>query len=147
MDLDKIIADLNLKKYAITQENLNLSDDEKLVISLYEPENKLIIYGSLAPNRPNHAKIEHIIGKWSKGIVRGKLENGGWGADLGYYGYKKTNAAEDQTIEAFIIFSDELKENYPFLDDFEGADYERMLAVFELENGEVGVGNIYALKE
>lgn len=33
------------------------------------------------------------------------------------------------------------------LDEFEGSGYKRILAKFELNNGEVGVGNIYALND
>jgi hypothetical protein len=50
-------------------------------------------------------------------------------------------------IEAYILFSDELVDNWANLDAFEGAEYQRILAPFELENGKVGVGNIYAINE
>ena len=146
MNLNNIVDQLNLKKYALTQEKANLSEEEEDVISTYEPEKKLIIYGSLAPNRPNHVKIEHIIGEWHKGTVMGHLENKGWGADLGFGGYTQTNTPNDKPIEAFILFSDNLNENFQSLDRFEGDDYERILAMFELDNGVVGIGNIYALK-
>ncbi len=152
MDLNKIIEALNQKKYIHTHgagnlDNSYLSDDEKTVIQEYRPERSLIIYGSLAPNRPNHSKVKHIVGKWQKGMIRGKLENKGWGADLGYYGFKNTSVEEHEDIEVFILFSDELSANWQFLDEFEGNEYKRILAKFELENGEIGIGNIYALKE
>ncbi len=147
MDLNKAVESLNLKHYATSQKDLDLSDDERLFIQMYEPEKKIIIYGSLAPDRINHNKVEHIAGQWCKGIIRGQLEKIGWGADLGYWGYKKTNSENDKVIDAFILFSDELSTHYAALDDFEGEEYERVLAIFELDTGEIGVGNVYALKE
>ncbi len=147
MDLNKAIDSLNLKHYATSQKNSDLTDGEKLFIQIYKPEKKLIIYGSLAPNCINHNQVEHIVGQWRKGVIQGTLEKIGWGADLGYWGYRKTNSELDTAIDAFILFSDELPAHYAALDDFEGEEYERILAIFELDNGEVGVGNIYALRQ
>jgi len=152
MDLNKIIEGLNNKNYSTTQrlnekDDSDLSDEEKFVIKKYQPQNVFIVYGTLGPDRPNHHKIEHIQGRWSKATIKGKLEAKGWGADLGYYGYVKATSEEEEEIEAFILFSDELTMNWKFLDDFEGDEYERILAEFKLENGESGVGNIYALKK
>jgi hypothetical protein len=66
---------------------------------------------------------------------------------LGYYGFKHSSLDEQENIEAFILFSDELVNNWTYLDEFEGDGYRRILAKFELENGEVGVGNIYAIND
>jgi gamma-glutamylcyclotransferase (GGCT)/AIG2-like uncharacterized protein YtfP len=152
MDLNEIIEGLNKKNYATTQmlnekDDSDLSDEQKIFIRKYQPQNVFIVYDTLGPGRPNHYKIKHIQGKWSKATIKGKLEAKGWGADLGYYGYIKAASAEEQEIEAFILFSDELIINWKFLDEFEGDEYERIPAEFKLENGEAGVGNIYALKK
>ena len=146
MDLNKTLESLNLKHYATSQKNSDITDDERLLIKLYEPEKKLIIYGSLAPNCINHNQVEHIVGQWRKGSIHGTLEKIGWGADLGYWGYRKTHSERDKSINVFILFSDELPAHYAALDDFEGEEYERVLAIFELDSGEMGVGNVYALK-
>lgn len=152
MDLDKIIEDLNKKttRSGIGVEKLNKKDltiAENDFIGKFKPGQSLIIYGTLAPNRPNHSKIEHIKGQWLKGIVKGKLVKEGWGAELGYYGFKHSPIDEQENIEAYILFSDELVDNWSYLDEFEGDGYKRILAKFELENGEVGVGNIYAIND
>jgi gamma-glutamylcyclotransferase (GGCT)/AIG2-like uncharacterized protein YtfP len=152
MELDILIQNLNQK---ITAQGVGIErlDDKSLTaaerdfIAQHNTGKSLIIYGTLAPNKPNHSKIEHIKGKWLKGIVKGKLVNAGWGAQLGYYGFKHALIEEQVHIEAYVLFSDELVDNWAHLDVFEGAEYQRILAQFELENGEVGVGNIYALNE
>ena len=114
MDLNKIIVGLNNKKYLTAQKaDSDLSDEEKFVIRKYQPQNIFIVYGTLGPGRPNHHKIEHIKGRWSKVTIKGKLEAKGWGADLGYYGYVKASFGEEQQeISAFILFSDELTLNW-----------------------------------
>ena len=45
------------------------------------------------------------------------------------------------------MFSNELTTNWAYIDDFEGHEYKRILAPFELENGHKGVGFIYAISE
>ena len=47
---------------------------------------KLFIYGTLAPGRPNEHKLRDIDGIWEEAIVKGILHQEGWGADMGYPG-------------------------------------------------------------
>lgn len=61
MNLDLIIKALNEKRYA---QNEALTLDEQTIISTYKPEKCFIVYGTLAPNRPNHHIVEHIQGNW-----------------------------------------------------------------------------------
>lgn len=150
MEFDQIIDTLNKKVNisGITLSNLEdagLTEVEKAFIKTYKPQKSLIIYGTLAPGRPNHSVVEHIKGKWRKGIVKGKLENKGWGAELGYDGFKPAGLEEQVEIKAYVLFSDELIANWKYLDEFEGDGYRRILAKFELVNGEAGVGYIYAI--
>ncbi|MDI9356295.1 MAG: hypothetical protein QM536_04610 [Chitinophagaceae bacterium] len=152
MEIDTLIKKLNIiitsqGKGVEKIDKVYLTVDEEQFLREYNPQKSIIIYGTLAPNRPNHSKIEHINGKWIKGVVKGKLVKEGWGAELGYYGFKHSSIDEQENIEAFILFSDELVNNWTYLDEFEGDGYRRILAKFELENGEVGVGNIYAIND
>ncbi len=150
MNIDTVIKDLNKKivSQGVSVEKLDKEDltaIEKTFIHKYQLQQSLIIYGSLAPNRPNHSKIEHINGKWVKGFIKGKLVKEGWGTALGYFGFKPSSLEEQETIEAYLFFSDELAHHWAYLDEFEGDGYRRILAKFELHNGEIGVGNIYAI--
>ena len=128
-------------------EEKNLTEVEKFFFEQYQPGKYIIIYGTLAPNKPNHSKVEDIKGTWLKGTVKGKLANEGWGAELGYFGFKHAYLDKPEDIAAYILFSDELVDNWSYLDEFEGDGYKRILAKFELENGEMGVGNIYAIND
>lgn len=152
LEIDSLIEGLNNHKdiSSIVANDLNnssLTEVEHDFIKTYLPEKALIIYGSLAPNEPNHSVIEHVKGTWQKAIIRGKLEKKGWGADLGYYAFRHCAHGEQEIIDAFVLFSDELVANWPHLDDFEGDGYRRILAKYELDTGEVGVGYIYATSE
>lgn len=47
---------------------------------------RLFVYGTLAPGRPNDNVLESIDGTWKKTTVRGNLRAEGWGADISYPG-------------------------------------------------------------
>ena len=34
---------------------------------------RLVVYGTLAPGRPNHSQLEALDGRWSPGKLRGRL--------------------------------------------------------------------------
>ena len=109
-----------------------------------KPEHVFIVYGSLAPGRPNYSKIANIGGHWKQGIIQGRLEHHGWGAELGYPGYVKTKNPEPIAVQ--LLFSEALPDYWQQLDDFEGDDYQRIVIDFTSEDGEKGKGNVYALK-
>ena len=152
MDLDSIIESLNKKQQIFGTrpggfEALALNEAERSFIEQYRPGNVFIVYGTLAPGRPNYSVIEHIKGQWQEGITRGKLVKEGWGAELGYYAFKHVSAEEQEEIKVFVLTSNEMISNWHFLDEFEGGGYRRILARYELHNGEVGAGYIYAVNE
>jgi len=150
MELDVLIEKLNRKILSTDSgfEKLDIKDltpAEHSLLEKYKPGISLIIYGSLAPGRSNHSEVEHIKGEWRKGIVKGKLLKLGWGAAEGYLAFQHTQTDEQKNIEAFVLFSEEFINNWPRLDEFEGDDYRRILARYELDNGATGIGNIYAI--
>lgn len=152
VELDKIIEELNKVK-TVSNKELNDTEDsrfteiEKDFFKKFKPECSLIIYGSLAPNGPNHSVIEHIKGEYKKAKVKGKLENKGWGAELGFPGFRHGNVDDQTEIECIVLFSEELLANWQRLDEFEGTEYKRILAKYELDTGEIGVGNNNASNE
>lgn len=148
--IDVIITSLNLNEHIAnitieTLDNYNLTVEQKEFIAAFAPEQQLIIYGTLAPGQPNYAKIEHIEGIWQDAIIWGQLKNEGWGAALGYYGFVDGVTKDVQPIDAKVLRSPKLIDEYAFLDDFEGDGYKRILTKYKLSNGETGVGYIYAL--
>lgn len=106
---------------------------------------RLFVYGTLAPNRPNEHILKDLVGTWEYSTVKGRLYQEGWGAQMGYPGVILDN--EGQTIHGSIFSSPELSKKWEFLDDFEGEEYERVLVKAKLLTGEFVDAFIYALKK
>ena len=47
---------------------------------------RLFVYGTLAPGRPNAHVLADVPGTWESATVRGTLVQDGWGAAAGYPG-------------------------------------------------------------
>ena len=47
---------------------------------------RLFVYGTLGPNRPNEHILADIGGSWLNATVTGILQQKGWGAEMGYPG-------------------------------------------------------------
>ncbi|MEL6255786.1 MAG: gamma-glutamylcyclotransferase family protein [Bacteroidota bacterium] len=107
--------------------------------------NRLFVYGTLAPGRPNEHVLKPLGGSWVKAYVKGKLFEKGWGAALGYPAIVLDDDGEE--VEGLIFTSDKLETYWEELDDFEGEAYERKLVLAELENGDEFDTYIYALRQ
>jgi gamma-glutamylcyclotransferase (GGCT)/AIG2-like uncharacterized protein YtfP len=107
------------------------------------PSRRLAVYGSLGPGKKNHHVIAGIRGRWRKAIVRGSLHNEGWGAGEGFPGFfwDGTNTP----VAAQVFSSRELPHYWPQLDEFEGAEYRRILVPAEILGGGIEICNVYAL--
>ena len=88
------------------------------------PETRLVAYGTLGPGRPNHHHLSDLPGRWFVGRVRGSLLEAGWGADLGYPGLVLDE--EGPELEADVLESSALAEQWDRLDAFEGPGYRRV---------------------
>ena len=106
--------------------------------------NRLFVYGTLAPGRPNAHVLADVSGSWEPGIVEGTLYQEGWGAAAGYPGIVlNDNGAE---VRGFIFSSEELAAHWARLDEFEGEGYQRVLTKASLEDGTVVQAYIYELR-
>lgn len=47
---------------------------------------RLFVYGSLGPGRPNEHLMQKIGGQWQAASLRGRLLEKGWGAGMGFPG-------------------------------------------------------------
>jgi gamma-glutamylcyclotransferase (GGCT)/AIG2-like uncharacterized protein YtfP len=95
--------------------------------------NRLFVYGTLAPGRPNDHVLADIPGKWEPGTVRGTLLQEGWGAKVGYPGIVLDQAGDE--VQGFLFSSDALAQHLPRLDAFEGSGYERIETSVRLDEG------------
>ncbi|MEM8621712.1 MAG: gamma-glutamylcyclotransferase family protein [Actinomycetota bacterium] len=94
---------------------------------------RLAVYGSLAPGRPNEHVLADITGRWRSGTVCGILRAEGWGADLGYPGIVLDPAGP--AVDVALFESAELAAHWERLDDFEGHGYRRTLTTVDTADG------------
>ena len=68
-DLEELLVRLNRGR-CVTRENCDTAELESYVEENFHSSERLAVYGSLAPGRENHTKIEHLGGTWQAGRVR-----------------------------------------------------------------------------
>ena len=105
---------------------------------------KLFVYGTLGPNRPNTHILEDIGGIWEDGSVTGILKEEGWGAEMGYPGIILDPKGTE--VKGFIFSSPHLAKHWKMLDDFEGNAYQRVIAHVTLFDDTVTDAYIYTLR-
>jgi gamma-glutamylcyclotransferase (GGCT)/AIG2-like uncharacterized protein YtfP len=105
---------------------------------------RLFVYGTLAPGRPNEHVLADVAGTWEPATVKGTLLQEGWGAALGCPGIVLDTEAG--IVHGFIFSSEALPAHWARLDAFEGDGYERVVTTAELNDGTVVTAFIYALK-
>lgn len=105
---------------------------------------RLFIYGTLGPGRPNEHVMQKIGGEWQVGSVNGRLVKEGWGAKMGFPGLVLDEAGEK--IEGHVFVSESLSQHWQTLDDFEGSEYQRQLATVRLQDGGTVKAYVYALR-
>jgi gamma-glutamylcyclotransferase (GGCT)/AIG2-like uncharacterized protein YtfP len=103
---------------------------------------RLAVYGTLAPGRSNHEQLAHLPGRWFDGVVRGRLHDAGWGADLGFPGLVLDDDGDDIAVQLFEAES--LRTEWPRLDAFEGPGYRRVAVHVRTSSGAVQA-HIYVL--
>ena len=105
---------------------------------------RLFVYGTLAPGRPNERVLGAIGGTWEPAIVTGTLRPEGWGAKMGYPGIDIDEQGNE--VEGFLFSSENLSSHWAALDEFEGKAYKRVLAKVKRKDGSAVDAYIYALK-
>jgi len=105
---------------------------------------RLFVYGSLAPGRPNEHVLSALGGSWEAATVSGSLRQEGWGAAMGYPGIDLDQHGEE--IHGFLLSSENLSDHWAKLDAFEGESYARVLTVVRLRSNKTVDAYIYTLK-
>lgn len=105
---------------------------------------RLAVYGSLAPGRRHHDRVAHLGGIWQHGIVRGRVVDRGWSDGWGYPGFIPEPGGS--AVEVMVLSTPLLSAAWGALDDFEGAEYRRIVVPVEMADGGVVMAQIYALQ-
>jgi gamma-glutamylcyclotransferase (GGCT)/AIG2-like uncharacterized protein YtfP len=106
---------------------------------------RLFVYGTLAPGRPNEHVLSEIGGSWEEATVTGTLRQEGWGAAMGYPGIVLDQHGDE--IQGFLFSSEKLSDHWARLDEFEGKSYERVMTVVKLNDNRTVDAYIYQLRE
>jgi len=101
------------------------ADAERTLESDFLTSCTLAVYGSLAPGKENHHMVAPLGGEWSAGFVEGDLAPHGWGVTIGYPAFRPRPGGA--VVPVHVLRSRELPRAWPMLDEFEGADYIRIL--------------------
>lgn len=107
------------------------------------PCNCLAVNGSLQPGGPNEPVLSDLPGTWTKGFIRGNLEQAGWGAQVGYPGIQLSGDGDQAAVQLFR--SEGLPSLWPELDAFEGDGYLRQHCDVETAEGVISAC-VYALR-
>ena len=129
-------------------------DAERRLDALFGIGRTLAVYGTLAPGQPNHHVVAPLGGEWTDGLIEGDLIPLGWGAALGYPGFRPRAGGEAVAVK--VLTAPSLATAWPDLDRFEGPGYRRILVpIFGTELGPEQAGerrlrtvaNLYAATE
>jgi gamma-glutamylcyclotransferase (GGCT)/AIG2-like uncharacterized protein YtfP len=112
-------------------------------ISSMDIVNRLAVYGTLAPGKPNNCQLEGLNGFWWRGVVRGTLVQDGWGATMGFPGL--VLKPEGDLIEVQVFESEDLADHWLRLDEFEGSGYRRVITTVSSEQKQTSPAWIYVL--
>jgi gamma-glutamylcyclotransferase (GGCT)/AIG2-like uncharacterized protein YtfP len=126
---------------------------ERHLDDLFGTSHTLAVYGTLVPSGPNHHVVAPLGGEWTDGLIEGDLLPVGWGADLGYPGFRPRVGGDAVAVR--VLTAPSLATAWPTLDRFEGPGYERILVpVLSTQPGfgQAGerlytVANLYAAAE
>ena len=102
---------------------------------------RLFVYGTLAPGQPNEHVLAEVEGDWEPATVQGTLVHEGWGDGLGFPAMTLADDAPD--VSGFLFISEHLDEYWVRLDEFEGEEYERVVARAKRLNGQVVDAHMY----
>ena len=123
---------------------------ERQLDAVFRTSHTLAVYGTLAPGQPNHHIVAPLGGEWTEGLIEGDLLPVGWGAALGYPGFRPRVGGAAVAVR--VLTAPLLATAWPTLDRFEGPEYQRILVpVFSAELSPerrlYTVANLYAATE
>lgn len=110
---------------------------QKLFINLLldKPDQKLVVYGTLAPGQPNYGMLERLHGSFEECKVKGSIEEVN---QLPFFVWKP----HGQLVKAKLFTSSSLPSHWENLDRFEGENYKRILIPVKKADS-ISIANVY----
>lgn len=148
--LNRLLVDVNAERFAALEASAApgaaaaAAATEALIETLFAASQRLFVYGSLAPGESNYHELAGLEGSWYEGWVRGESRATGWGSELGFPALRWD--PEGTRISGKLFVSRDLPAQRARLDEFEGAEYGRILVPVHDASGLLGVANVYAAR-
>ena len=98
-------------------------------------DEKLVVYGSLAPGERHHHLLASLRGEWVRCSMTGVIRM--------HEGYKIYDTEGTAQIQALLFVSPDLPRYWRVLDDFEGEAYRRIIVSVDTAEGRI-TANVYA---
>ncbi len=103
------------------------------------PDERLIVYGTLVPGGMYHYLLADLPGAWEKCVICGHMGE--------YWGFKAFQYDENGPEHpAWLLTSPDLPQKFPELDAFEGEPYRRRVIPAQLGLSRV-LAHIYEARE
>jgi hypothetical protein len=117
---------------------------EAICRDVFGAEERIAVYGALAPGEARHYMLAPLRGAWTTGFVRGRMEQGPWSALLGP-GLRLEGGAE--RVPVHVLHAPMLEQGWGVLDQIRGLGFSRLLTPVEDGDGVAAVANVLALPE
>lgn len=106
-------------------------------------ENRIAVYGTLAPGEVNHGMLSSLGGAWTPTTINGHRHDAGWGMTHGFPALVWNPDAP--AIAAHLLKSPHLPRHWTHLDAFEGPAYRRQVLPVHTKRGRV-LANAYTVR-
>jgi gamma-glutamylcyclotransferase (GGCT)/AIG2-like uncharacterized protein YtfP len=103
----------------------------------------LFVYGTLKPECSNNYILQDIGGDFYKAILHGFQFDKKWEKETGYPGLIESD--NSVKVEGYVFVSENLKNNWKIIDDFETAAYLRKRVSVNLDNNKKVTAFVYII--
>lgn len=111
---------------------------ERVCTQVFGAEERLAVYGALAPGEARHYMLAPFRGAWTTGFVRGRMGTTRFGLPV------LELDTDGDRHPVHILHAAPLAGAWKSLALFEGSGFTRLLAAIENADGVAAIANIYA---
>ena len=109
---------------------------ERRLAARFRTSHSLAVYGTLAPGQPNHHIVAPLGGEWTDGLIEGDLLPAGWGAVLGYPGFRPRVGGAAVAVQ--VLTASSLANAWPTLDRFEARSISASWCRYSAQSSAMG---------
>ena len=122
----------------VAEANAGSAEARRHCDAIFAADERLAVYGALAPGEARHYMLAPFRGAWSTGFVRGRMTATPFGLSV------LELDPDGDRVPVHILHAPQLKSAWQGLSLIEGTGFTRLLAAVEDADGVKAVANIYA---